>query len=68
MLENHHVASSFKLMKNEEFDVFKEFERDDQKLMRKKLIGLVLATDMSKHFSEMGKYKPRISAQDFDPT
>ena len=23
---------------------------------------------MSKHFSEMGKYKPRITAQDFDPS
>jgi len=36
--------------------------------MRKNMIGFVLATDMSKHFSEMGKYKPRISAADFDPS
>lgn len=68
VLENHHVASSFKLLKNKELDIFQEFDKDDFKTIRKKMIGLVLATDMSKHFSEMGKYKPRISAPDFDPT
>ena len=32
------------------------------------MIGLVLATDMSKHFNEMGKYKPRMQSSDFDPS
>jgi len=68
VLENHHVASSFKLMKHKEFDIFQDMEQEDFKTLRKKMIGLVLATDMSKHFSEMGKYKPRISASDFDPS
>lgn len=68
MLENHHVASSFKLLKNKELDIFQELDKDDFKTIRKKMIGLVLATDMSHHFREMGKYKPRISAPDFDPT
>jgi len=68
VLENHHVASSFKLMKHKEFDIFQDMEQEDFKTLRKKMIGLVLATDMSKHFSEIGKYKPRISAPDFDPS
>jgi hypothetical protein len=68
VLENHHVASSFKLIKQQEFDIFARFERDDHKGIRKRIIGNVLSTDMSKHFTEMGKYKPRISAADFDPS
>ena len=31
------------------------------------MISLVLATDMSKHFSELGKLKARLASADFDP-
>lgn len=31
------------------------------------MIGAILATDMQKHFNELGKLKGRISAEDFDP-
>jgi len=68
VLENHHVASSFKLMKEKEFNILIDIDPEDIKSLRKKMIGLVLATDMSKHFGEMGKYKPRIQAADFDPS
>ena len=30
------------------------------------MVGAVLATDMSKHFSELAKFKTRVGAQDFD--
>ncbi len=32
------------------------------------MIGAILSTDMQKHFSELGKFKGRISADDFDPS
>lgn len=32
------------------------------------MIGSVLGTDMSKHFSELAKFKTRTTAQDYDPT
>ncbi len=31
------------------------------------MINLVLSTDMSKHFSELGKFKARIASPEFDP-
>lgn len=31
------------------------------------MIGSILHTDMSKHFSEAGKFKTRLTSQDFDP-
>jgi hypothetical protein len=30
------------------------------------MINLVLGTDMSKHFSELGRFKARIGSPDFD--
>lgn len=32
------------------------------------MIGSVLATDMSKHFGELGKFKTRVGAEDYDPS
>jgi hypothetical protein len=32
------------------------------------MISCILATDMSKHFAELGKYKSRVNAEDFDPS
>ena len=31
------------------------------------MIGSILGTDMSKHFSEAGKFKTRLGSLDFDP-
>lgn len=31
------------------------------------MIGNILATDMSKHFADLGKFKSRIISPDFDP-
>lgn len=32
------------------------------------MITCILGTDMSKHFTELGKFKTRVGAQDYDPT
>lgn len=32
------------------------------------MIGCILNTDMSKHFSEVGKFKTRMGSLDFDPS
>ena len=31
------------------------------------MIGAILNTDMSKHFSEVGKFKTRLTSTEFDP-
>jgi hypothetical protein len=36
--------------------------------MRAKMIGNILATDMAKHFAELGKFKARVASPDFDPS
>jgi hypothetical protein len=67
VLENHHVASTFNIIKSEKYDIFQNFEVSDFKKIRSKMIGCILATDMSKHFSDLGKFKSRITANDFAP-
>jgi hypothetical protein len=42
--------------------VLEHLSKDEFKRARSVMIGGVLATDMSKHFSELGKFKARIGA------
>ena len=39
----------------------------DYKRIRKIMISTVLSTDMSKHFSDLGLLKSRMSSDEFDP-
>jgi|LauGreDrversion4_2_1035121.scaffolds.fasta_scaffold101536_1 3',5'-cyclic-nucleotide phosphodiesterase len=48
-------------------NILENLSKADYKRVRSMMINLVLATDMSKHFSELGKLKARIGASDFDP-
>ena len=68
VLENHHIAASFALLKREELNIFETLERAELKEMREKMIALVLSTDMAFHFSDQAKLKGRLNSEDFDPT
>lgn len=41
--------------------------KDEYKRCRSLMINCILGTDMSKHFSELGKFKTRLSSPEFDP-
>lgn len=66
-LENHHIAETFKIIGKEEYDIFKNLNPDEYKAVRKTMIEIVLATDSANHFTELSKFKQRISAEDFAP-
>lgn len=66
-LENHHIAASFSIALNEDFNIFKNLNNDEFKETRKTMIELVLATDAANHFSDLPKFKSRVSAEDFAP-
>jgi hypothetical protein len=65
-LENHHIASTFALLSIDKYNILKSLSREDYKRFRKIMIGCVLETDMSKHFSDQAKLKSRITSWDFD--
>jgi hypothetical protein len=62
VLENHHIASTFSVMQDAKYNILDTFGKDDYKKARALMIDCVLATDMSKHFTELGKFKSRIGA------
>ena len=50
ILENHHAAMVFRLMKNPDCDVLKCLVKEDFKYVRKVMIEVILKTDMVNHF------------------
>lgn len=55
--ENHHCATLFQILAgaNEDFTV--DWESEDIVAFRKIVIGCILATDMSVHFSKLAQFK-----------
>ena len=55
--ENFHAAESFAILNQKEYNFLEEFSRDDFKTFRARFIGIILATDMARHTSDLGKFK-----------
>ncbi len=51
VLENHHCSVTFKTLKEEESNFMAHIPSNKRKVFRKRVIGAILATDMSHHFS-----------------
>jgi len=62
VLENHHVAAAFSLLQEEPYNILANFSKADYKIIRERIIAMVLATDMSTHFTDISKLKGRLSA------
>lgn len=69
VLENHHVAHAFRMLRaHPEMDIFANLTLDERKYVRKMMIEAVLATDMARHFEIVGKFKTKLSSNEpFDP-
>lgn len=51
VLENHHCATAFELFSQPDSMIMQNLPIDQKKLLRKKIIALILSTDMSYHFT-----------------
>ena len=66
VLENHHIAASWLVtMSEEKYNIFEKLDKDDYKKIRERMISMVLATDMSFHFSDMAKLKARLASSGY---
>lgn len=62
VLENHHISSSWSMaFSSESLNIFINMNTDTYKKLRERIIGMVLATDMTFHFSDLAKLKGRLS-------
>ncbi|XP_069498071.1 3',5'-cyclic-AMP phosphodiesterase 4B isoform X1 [Ambystoma mexicanum] len=63
VLENHHLAVGFKLLQEEHCDIFQNLTKKQRQTLRKMVIDLVLATDMSKHMSLLADLKTMVETK-----
>ncbi|KAJ3147440.1 High affinity cAMP-specific and IBMX-insensitive 3',5'-cyclic phosphodiesterase 8B [Geranomyces michiganensis] len=62
VLELHHCAHLFNKTLKSPWNIFADLNADEYDEVRKLVIKLILATDMSKHFEYINKFKSRMSA------
>ena len=63
VLENHHLAVAFKILQHESRDIFGKFNKKQRQVVRKMVIDMVLATDMSKHMSLLAELKTMVETK-----
>ncbi|CAG9535970.1 unnamed protein product [Cercopithifilaria johnstoni] len=64
VLENHHVSASFRLLKEDDKNIFKMLSREEFRELRDLLIEIVLATDMSSHFAQIKTMRAMLSSSE----
>uniref|UniRef100_A0A8C3V2L5 Phosphodiesterase n=1 Tax=Catharus ustulatus TaxID=91951 RepID=A0A8C3V2L5_CATUS len=57
VLENHHISAVFRLMQDDELNIFVNLTKDEFAELRALVIDMVLATDMSCHFQQVKSMK-----------
>eukprot|EP00048_Salpingoeca_helianthica_P001916 m.52750 g.52750 ORF g.52750 m.52750 type:complete len:854 (-) comp11793_c0_seq1:188-2749(-) len=67
VLENHHLATAFKIMGDERCNILKSFEKDDRLVVRRLMIDMVLSTDMVKHAKFLGEFNALLHSIHTDP-
>ncbi|GFQ70179.1 hypothetical protein TNCT_90421 [Trichonephila clavata] len=66
VLENHHVSTAFRLMREEDCNILAHLSNEEYKEFRSLVIDMVLATDMSSHFQQIKSVKSLINHSDFN--
>ncbi|XP_063962586.1 3',5'-cyclic-AMP phosphodiesterase 4C-like isoform X2 [Lytechinus pictus] len=63
VLENHSLAVAFKLLQEENCNIFENLTKKQLQTLRKMSIDMVLATDMSKHMSLLADLKTMVETK-----
>ncbi|XP_059552190.1 cAMP-specific 3',5'-cyclic phosphodiesterase 4C isoform X3 [Myotis daubentonii] len=63
VLENHHLAVGFKLLQAENCNVFRNLSTKEWLSLRRMVIDIVLATDMSKHMNLLADLKTMVETK-----
>ncbi|KAJ1568220.1 cAMP-specific 3',5'-cyclic phosphodiesterase 4D [Cladochytrium tenue] len=67
ILENHHLASGFAVLSRPEFNFLSHLSSSEYKPFRETVIEMVLATDLSQHFSLISVFKTKLAQNTFNP-
>lgn len=61
--ENFHVAETVELLTSPDTNILDLLSQAEQRVVRKRLIGAILATDMAKHTSEVSRLRSLVEAK-----
>lgn len=61
VLENHHAASAFRMFMEPHINILEGLSVEGYREFRKAVVEVILATDMSNHFSITSKFETRLS-------
>lgn len=67
ILENHHCATAFHILKEEKFNIFSAFDYVQAFKFRKIAVHGILSTDVKVHFSHLEKFKDKLTQNCFNP-
>ncbi|XP_030749551.1 high affinity cGMP-specific 3',5'-cyclic phosphodiesterase 9A isoform X2 [Sitophilus oryzae] len=65
-LENHHCSVAFRILENEDCNIFKSFTSEDFKQVREGMIRCILATDMARHNEILTNFKDIVPCFDYN--
>ncbi|VDK33541.1 unnamed protein product [Taenia asiatica] len=68
VLENHHLSVAFKLLTEPSCDIFANLAPKQRQLLRRLVIELVLATDMSKHMNLLAELRTMVETKELTGT
>lgn len=60
VLENYHVSSAFKVISQNNSNIFCDIQNEEYRVVRKRIVECVLATDMAKHAKECARLKIKL--------
>jgi 3',5'-cyclic-nucleotide phosphodiesterase len=60
VLENHHCAQAFELMRSPQYNILQNIPLDQRKEVRDTIVDMLLATDMGQHAKVVGRFKSRL--------
>ncbi len=66
-MENYHCATAFRILYEEQNNIFSGLSDAQKKEVRESVVAMVLATDMAQHFDLLGKFKSKLAGNGFDP-
>ncbi|GET90536.1 hypothetical protein, conserved [Leishmania tarentolae] len=61
ILENHHLACTFELLRNPRYNIFATLSEEQRLLVRETVVEMVLATDMGNHARIFKNFQVRMS-------
>jgi hypothetical protein len=63
VLENHHAATAFRILKRDDCNVLGALTQQDRSAVRSMMIEMILTTDMAKHFQFLSRFRALVEAK-----